>query len=182
MEKIVKKYKISLILFGLLSALFGPTSAMKRPVEQEEEPYKPTVPQENPLTGQGYLVGILPEIKAYIIKSIYVAKDLPEAVQAIRAFASTNKNFHALINGIQVVKDLVVILRAKFGGFHEHIAAALATVGAKEYIHLHNSLSLQTVAQTAAMLETAGFDIEYINGESKEILWVALEKRWPLEV
>jgi hypothetical protein len=82
----MKKHPIFMISFiVMMGVLVFPFQAMKRELEEstKEAVYKPTIAMTNPETGEGYLAGMPPEIKAHIITMIYAAQTLTEAEQAI---------------------------------------------------------------------------------------------------
>src|SRR5580692_9731624 len=83
------------------------------------KPYLPATPMINEQTGEGYLVGMPDEMKAQITMAISEATTLPQAVKLIRALAVTNKKFNEVINRPETTRDLVHMLVAKFGGYHE---------------------------------------------------------------
>src|ERR1700722_16942568 len=158
MEAYMKKL---LMLSALIS--LGALYAM-----DDGKPYLPAVPMVNEQTGQGYLVDMPDEMKAQITMAISEATTLPQAVKLIRALAVTNKKFNAVINSDATTRDLVHMLVAKFGGYHENVAMALGTRGAKQYVQLQSNTYLpqwnnaSTLDKANALL-TSGADIGYTN-------------------
>ena len=121
-------------------------------------PYKPAIPMTNPDTGEGYLAGMPTEMKAQIIMTIRTAATLQEAVTAIRALAVSSKEFNAVINDARITKGLVHMLVAKFGRYHENVAHALGTVGAKKYADRQSEfvnkwMEVKTVQQAKNLVE-----------------------------
>src|ERR1700722_15909099 len=146
-----------LMIFSALISL-GALSAM-----DDGKPYLPAVPMKNEQTGEGYLSEMPDEMKAQIIMAISEATTLLQAAKSIRALAVTNKKFNAVINSPETTRDLVHMLVAKFGEYHEDGARALGTKGAKQYVQLENDMYLPewnnaSTLDTANALMSSGAD------------------------
>lgn len=140
----------------------------------DDEPYRPTIPMINPNMGEGYMAGMSTEMKAYIITTVASSSTLEEAIAAIRAQAMLNTDFNTIINDLKVTKDLVNLLVDKFGEYHEVVARALSTPGAKEYVELNNA-SLIIFGWGGDPLEDikkyleSGADVNYINRNGRSV-------------
>jgi len=74
------------------------------------------------------------KMKEQICTTIMSAHTVQEAVQGVHTLARINTEFNnAFINKPLITRDIVGLLVAKFGGYHENIAQLLATKGAKHY-------------------------------------------------
>src|SRR5258705_5293590 len=74
------------------------------------------------------------EVKMNVIIAIpFVTGHVQQAALTIQALEISCKGFDQVINDDKVTKNLVKILKVKFGGYHETIAQILATKGAQEY-------------------------------------------------
>jgi len=132
-----------------------------------KESYKPAIPMTNPTTGEGYLASMPVENKVQIMMAIRTADSLEQAVQAIRALAASNKDFNTIINDAKTTKDIIHMLVAQFGGYHETVAKALATQGAQQYIKNNMPRAINDLEDAKEYLQTA--DVHYLNAQGQSL-------------